>query len=259
MAEYGYEDLQKKIFNELKTAITKSGKEAVKAGLLDIMKEEYSVKGINIDTKELEKSIDQEIDRALTKTKSKKIRNFNYSLIGADEKEIRKAVEKAYGRYQNADTSQEMQLAVKEFISSMEVAKARSVKIAKEIASAYNEELFGKDSTIKEWFSPKIITDFKDRIIEEISSINLKEILNKSIDEYSKSTSIDKVYGKILTVDGKRKKVLNDIGLSKNDFLKKLQKENKEIEKGNDLFKERITYLKDNKVVESYIGDKDSV
>ena len=237
MAEYGYEDLQKKIFDELKTVITESGEKAIASGLSEIMKKKFSLKGINIATKELTAFLDEEINRALTQTKPKKIRNFNYSLLGGNEKDIKKAVNKAYDEYMNADTSKQMELAVKNFVSAMEVAKAQSVKIAQDIVSEYND-IFAKDSTIGEFFSPKIITDFKDRVIKEISNINLKKILDESIGEFGTNINIDKTYGKLLSLDKDRTRVLSDIGLTEDEYYERLKKENEEIKKGNTLFRE---------------------
>ena len=92
MAEYGYEDLQKKIFNELKTAITESGEKAITSGLSELMKKKLSLKGINIDTKELTAFLEQQINVAMSKVEPKKIKNFDYGLIGADNKAIQKVV-----------------------------------------------------------------------------------------------------------------------------------------------------------------------
>ena len=48
---------------------------------------------------------------------------------------------------------------------------------------------------------------------------------------------------------------LSDIGLSYDEITQKIKRENEEIEKDNRAFKERLTYLKDGKVVESIIGE----
>lgn len=50
-----------------------------------------------------------------------------------------------------------------------------------------------------------------------------------------------------------------DIGMSEDEFIEKLKKENEEIENGNKIFQERMTFLKDGKVVGSYLGDEKSV
>ena len=54
-------------------------------------------------------------------------------------------------------------------------------------------------------------------------------------------------------------RLISDIGLTKNELLEKIRKENEEIESGNRLYQERITLLKDGKVIDSFIGEHDKV
>ncbi len=51
------------------------------------------------------------------------------------------------------------------------------------------------------------------------------------------------------------KRVLSDIGLTYDELLEKIKKENKEVAKGNAEFKERLTYIKAGIVVDSIMGD----
>lgn len=54
-------------------------------------------------------------------------------------------------------------------------------------------------------------------------------------------------------------KINSEIGMSEKDFISQLRKENEEIQKGNREFQERLTLLKDGKVVASYFGSKASM
>ena len=81
----------------------------------------------------------------------------------------------------------------------------------------------------------------------------------EKIGETKTASVIDNIYGKILEYENGEKHLESDIGLTYDQLISKIQQENAEIEKGNGLFQERVTFLKNGKVIESYIGNEDSV
>lgn len=78
-------------------------------------------------------------------------------------------------------------------------------------------------------------------------------------EQNSKYESIDPIYGKIKRNQEGFEVIQSDIGLTYDELIEKIKKENEEIEKGNGLFRERSAYFKDGKVIESYIGDKGTI
>lgn len=211
MAEYGYEDLQKRIFDELKTAITESGEKAITSGLSELMKKKLTISGINIDTKELTTFLEQQINIAMAKVKPKKIKNFDYSLIGADKKTIQKALRETYSAYMNAETDKQIETAAKNFISTIEIAKKQAVKIGEDLLEEYNY-LFSKNSTLSDSLS-KSLNTFKQRAVKELSSINLKKILDESIGDYSKTKT------KAKQVKAKTEKPKTQQSIKKDDII----------------------------------------
>ena len=58
----------------------------------------------------------------------------------------------------------------------------------------------------------------------------------------------------IIVGETKITRLLSDIGLTREEIIKTIKEENKEIQKGNQLFHERWTLLKDGQVIDSFIG-----
>ncbi|MCR4720914.1 MAG: phage tail tape measure protein [Lachnospiraceae bacterium] len=114
----------------------------------------------------------------------------------------------------------------------------------------------------------------KDYVKENITDKDFKlgKYVNKALYEDLQSaeeiiTTIKKDYGEIQKYDSSEveitqtgsKRLLSDIGLTKEQLIEKVKKENEEIEKGNRLYYERISLLKDGKVIDSFIGEHDKV
>ena len=99
-------------------------------------------------------------------------------------------------------------------------------KTSSEIKQILKQEDINGDSVNKD-LKDRVLLLEKGRVIEELSAENYKELYHTE----------------------------SLIGKSKQDVLSFLQKENAEIAEGNKLFRERMIYFKDGKVVQENIGD----
>ena len=94
-----------------------------------------------------------------------------------------------------------------------------------------------------------------DKLSQELQQTgNQGEVAVNKINE-----SLQEIKEEFEILNNGDKRVLSDIGLTYEQLIEKLRKENKEIEEGNRLFEERVAYLKNGVVVDSFQGNDKEV
>ena len=134
-----------------------------------------------------------------------------------------------------------------------------------------------KKTSLKDYFGgesllPEINIEKKLKNVEEIAqksgsktSKALVEISDaaeeaqKEIKKLSKDADISEITGEFENLENGSKRVISDIGLTYDQLVEKIKKENQEVQEGNRLFQERVAYLKNGMVVDSFAGEDDQV
>lgn len=114
------------------------------------------------------------------------------------------------------------------------------------------------DSVIKG--QDEIQSELKETQIQAEKTVNaVKDTTSTPQESNISSENIDKKYLEGEKIRKNLYKINSEIGLTEDEFIRKLRQENEEVKNGNREFQERLALLKDGKVIESYFGDKASI
>ena len=260
--EYGYEELQQKVYDDVRGAIAEAGQEAVRDGIKDILNVKIKNKELNLSNfgrglgKE-GKKISEYVSRALQDAVDNKPLvvkpkiSIEPQLSDMNERELLDEIQNLYDKSAEAFDDREIQQSAKELIYAIKLAQSKNYEVPKQMSDLLKDFVNPKDPYYGQ-FADKL-KDFSEQINQDIISKNV----NDAIKEYIKNTN--EIYKGFTQIDDQRTEMTSDIGLTEAELLDKINKENEALKENKELFRERISLIKEGKVVASYLGSENSV
>ena len=143
--EYGYEELQQKVYDDVRGAIAEAGQEAVRDGIKDILNVKIKNKELNLSNfgrglgKE-GKKISEYVSRALQDAVDNKPLvvkpkiSIEPQLSDMNERELLDEIQNLYDKSAEAFDDREIQQSAKELIYAIKLAQSKNYEVPKQMS-----------------------------------------------------------------------------------------------------------------------------